>query len=212
MPMEKTITLYTYEELSERAKETARNWWLECRDSCDYQAVIDDFAEIVERMGFTFTTHSVRLMNGSTREERNIWWQLGYVQSDFAGFEARYHYAKGGLAAVKAYAPKDETLHAIAASLQEMQARNFYKIAALIRFDDRRGFEIAETLKDGCYMYGSDAEIDAERTIKHACEDLSRWLYSQLRKEDEYLSSEEAIAEAMEINGYTFREDGTRED
>jgi hypothetical protein len=61
-------------------------------------------------------------------------------------------------------------------------------------------------------MYGSDAETDAEAVILEACKDLSRWLYSRLREEDEYMSSDEAVADAMEANGYTFREDGTRED
>lgn len=212
MPTEKTITLYTYDELSEAGKERARQWWNECRESRDYDAVTEDFAEIVKLMGFDLTTHSVRLMNGSTREEPNIWWSLGYVQSDFAGFEARYRFNKGGLAALKSYASKDETLHAIAESLQEMQKRNFWQISAVIRFSDRTGYDIPEVLKDGCYMYGSDAEADAESVIREACKDLSRWLYSRLREEDEYLSSEESVADAMEANGYTFREDGTRED
>ena len=212
MPTEKTITLYTYEELSEKAKERARQWWLECRDASDYDSVIQDFAEIVKLMGFDLMTHTVRTYGGTERQEPNIWWSLAYVQGDFAGFEARYRFNKGGLAALKSYAPKDETLHAIAESLQEMQKRNFWQISAVIRFSDRRGYEIAEVLKDGCYMYGSDAETDAESVIREACKDLSRWLYSKLREEDEYLSSEEAVADAMEANEYTFREDGTRED
>lgn len=212
MPTEKTITLYTYAELSEAAKERARAWWLECRDASDYDSVIEDFAEIARLMGFDFTTHTVRTYGGTTREEPNIWWSLGYSQSDYAGFEARYRYTKGGAAAVKAYAPKDETLHAIAASLQEMQQRNFWQISATIRFDDRRGFSIAEILKDGCYMYGSDAETEAEEVIREACKDLSHWLYKRLREEDEYMSEESTVAEAMAANGYTFREDGTRED
>jgi hypothetical protein len=212
MPTEKTITLYTYGELSDSAKETAKSWWNECRDASDYSATIEDFAEIVKLMGFTLKTHSVRLMNGNTREEPNVWWSLGYCQSDFAGFEARYSYAKGGAAAVKAYAPEDQTLHAIAESLQEMQKRNFWQISAKIRFDDRRGYEIVEVLKDGCYMYGSDAETESETAIREACEELSRWLYSKLREEDEYLSSDESITTGMEANEYTFRVDGTRED
>ena len=212
MAIEKTITLYQYEELSESAKDTARQWWLECRDSSDYDSVIEDFTEIVRLMGFEPTTHTVRTYGGKTREEPNVWWSLGYCQSDFAGFESRYRFRKGGLAALKAYAPKDTTLHAIAESLQAMQKRNFWGISAAIRFDDRRGYEITETLKDGCYMYGSDAECDAEEIIREACKDLSRWLYDHLRAEDEYLSSEEQIADAMAANEYTFREDGTRED
>lgn len=212
MPTEKTITLYQYAELSEAAKEMARQWWLECRDASDYESVIEDFAEIVRLMGFDLTTHTVRTYGGKTREEPNVWWSLGYCQSDFAGFESRYRYNKGGLAALKAYAPNDVTLHAIAESLQEMQKRNFWQISAVIRFDDRRGYTIAETLKDGCYMYGSDAEADAESVITEACKDLSRWLYDHLRAEDEYRSSEEQITETMAANEYTFREDGKRED
>lgn len=208
MPTEKTITLYTYDELSDKAKERARQWWNECRGSEDYDVVTEYFAEIVRLMGFDLTTHTVRTMGGKEWQEPNIWWSLAYVQGDYAGFESRYSYTKGGAAAVKSYAPKDETLHAIADSLQEMQKRNFWQISAKIRFDDRRGYEIAEVLKEGCYMYGSDAES----VIREACKALSRWLYSKLREHDEYLTSEEAIADAMEANGHTFREDGKRED
>jgi hypothetical protein len=212
MPTEKTIMLYTFDELSDKAKAKARDWWLSCRDASDYDSVIEDFAQIAGLMGFDFLTHTIKTYGGATRDEPNIWWSLGYVQGDYAGFEARYRYAKGGVAAVKAYAPQDETLHAIAESLQAMQQRNFWQISALIRFDDRRGFTMAETLKDGSYMYGSDAETAAEETIREACKDLSHWLYDNLRREDEYQTSDENVAEAMEANEYTFREDGTRED
>lgn len=37
---------------------------------------------------------------------------------------------------------------------------------------------------------------------------LADWLYRQLRTEDEYQCSEEAISEAMEANEYRFDEQG----
>ena len=206
MPFEKTITLYTYDELSESAKEKARSWWLGCLDSTDFTWVIEDFCEVIGRMGFD------PIIRGGTSNEPSIYWSLGYSQSDYAGFEARYRYAKGGATAVKAYAPTDEALHAIAESLQEMQKRNFWQITATVKHDDRRGFDITEVMKNGSDAYWHDSEDDPHYVIREACKDLAHWLYTQLRNHDEHLTSEESVADAMQANGYTFRQDGTRED
>ena len=48
----------------------------------------------------------------------------------------------------------------------------------------------------------------AEETIIEALRDLARWLYRRLESEFEYLTSEQAVDEAITANGYTFVENG----
>lgn len=204
MPIEKTIKLYRYDELSESAKETAKDWWLECRDETDYESTIDDFVTIAEKLGITFKTHTVRLMGGSDRQDPCIWYSLGYCQSDYAAFDGRYAYAKGGAAAVKEYAPQDAKLAAIADRLTAEQKANGYKLGAVIEYSDYYGLQV-EAFK------GDDDEWHDPATLKEIFRDLARWLYDRLIEQDEYLRSDEQIEEAMSANEYTFTEDGKRE-
>lgn len=208
MPTEKTILLYTYEELSDRAKEAARQWWRECRDESDYEPVVEDFIEVATRIGVTFKTHEVRLMSGKTRQDPCIWWQLGYVQSDYASFDGHYNYRPGCAGALKAYAPQDHALHTIVDSLKAVQRRYGYRLTATISNHHNYGQQVE------CFVEDSDREVseDDYRAVQEAFRNLSNWLYCQLEKQDQYLEEEETIADAMDANGYTFTEDGRRED
>lgn len=208
MPTARTIMLYSYDELGDTAKARARQWWIEAMDSSDFDSTIDDFREIAELLGIDFKTHTVPLMSGKTRQEPNIYWQLGYSQSDFAAFEGYYRYKAGAGAAVKQYAPKDETLHAIADDLQALQKRYFYKLFAVVSYSDYYGLQVACEIEDSA----REVTVEDERELQEIFRRLSRWLYGRLRDENDYLTSEEQIADAMEANEYTFREDGTRED
>ena len=206
MPTETTITLYTYDELSDEAKETAKHWWLDCRDETDYESVIDDFKRIAELMGVSFRTHPVKLMSGATRYDANIYWSLGYSQSDYAAFEGTMTYAKGMAKAVRDYAPQDATLHALADRIAALHARTFYKSAYVVTHHHYYGTQAEPSEFDW-----TDGAHERAEEIKEIAKDLGQWLYDRLRDEDEYLRSDEQISEAMEANGYTFREDGRRE-
>lgn len=207
MPVEKTIMLYQYGELSDEAKEAARDWWLSCRDTQDFEFVVDDFARICEIIGITLDTHEVRLMSGKTRQDPNVWWSVGYCQSDFAAFDGRYSYKLGCLAAIKDYAPKDEKLHAIVADLRKAQALHGYRLSARIKHHDYYGLQLEVSEGDD---ENADVSAAAYTGIQEAIKDLWRWLYDTLRREDEYQTSEEYVVEAIEANEYTFTEDGER--
>ena len=209
MPTETTITLYTYDELSDDAKETAKQWWLDCRDETDYECVTDDFATIAAKLGIDLATNPVKLMGGGTRNDPAIWWSVGYCQSDYAAFDGRYAYVKGAAASVKDYAPQDKELHAIADRLQAVQSRHLYALTATIKYHHYYGLQV-ETRNER-HEYG-DVSAAVESEVKEIMRDLAQWLYRQLVQQDEYLRSDEQIADAMEANGYTFREDGRRED
>ena len=55
-----------------------------------------------------------------------------------------------------------------------------------------------------------DVTADAEEVVIEALRDLARWLYRQLEREYDYLSSDEVVDEAIIANGYTFTEAGQR--
>ena len=59
---------------------------------------------------------------------------------------------------------------------------------------------------------GQDMTVDAEDTVIEALRDLARWLYRQLEREYDYLSSDEAIDETIVANAYTFTKSGCRFD
>jgi hypothetical protein len=55
-----------------------------------------------------------------------------------------------------------------------------------------------------------DMTVDAEEVVIEALRDLARWLYRQLEREYEYLTSDEAVDESIVANEYTFTAAGRR--
>lgn len=209
--MPKTIekTAYQYSELSDRAKERARDWWIGCMDANDLDFVVDDFERVCEALGVSLAYKPVRLHGGGTRDKPQVFWSLGYTQGDYASFEGSYGYAKGSAKAVRAYAPQDAELHGIADRLHEVQRKHFYRLEASIKPDGRghySGREVEVTSSET----GNDASEEAREEIADCMRDLAAWLYDALRAEHEHQCSEEAIAEDMAANEYDFDEDGRR--
>lgn len=55
-----------------------------------------------------------------------------------------------------------------------------------------------------------DMTADAEEIVIEALRDLARWLYRQLGREYGYLTSDQAVKEAIAANVYIFTETGRR--
>ena len=132
-------------------------------------------------------------------------------QGDGASFEGTFSHAKGAARAIRTHAPKDEELHRIADELQAVQKRNFYQLGGSIR-----------TRGSYCHEHNMAIEVErnsptwqpmtdgAEDTVIEALRDLARWLYRQLEREYEDLTSDAAVDEAIAINGFTFTAEGRR--
>lgn len=71
MPRTETIekTVYTFDELSDKAKETARQWFRYSSDGDSFwaESVIEDAAQCGEIIGINMRTRAVKLMGGGTR-------------------------------------------------------------------------------------------------------------------------------------------------
>ena len=88
----------------------------------------------------------MRLVGGGTRAKPCIFFSGFWSQGDGACFEGHYSYAAGAAAAIRAHAPLDVDLHAIADALGAMQRRNFYQLRADIRHHGRYNHEHSMTI------------------------------------------------------------------
>lgn len=212
MPEVIETTVFRLHELSDAAKDTARNWYRDGGFGDDWHSfVYEDFERICATLGIQLKTRPVRLMGGGTRQDPLLWFTGFCSQGDGACFEGYYSYAKGASAAIRSYAPTDEALHRIADDLQSIQRCNFYQLRA-------------ETTQRGRYYHANcmivsvtrdsptwqDMTADAEDILTETLRDLAKWLYRQLEREYEHLSSDEVVNETIEANAYKFTGDGMR--
>lgn len=124
-------------------------WW---------DSVYDDFINIAGILGF---------------DVQDIQFSGFWSQGDGASFTGNYAYKKGCVAAIIVYAPKDETLHAIARDIVTMQKPAFYRIEGPIYRQSHR--------------YSHEKTIRAESDeLTGIARQLCQWLYDQLKKDHEY--------------------------
>jgi len=212
MPREVTSLVYKFEELEPKAKEKARQWWRDC-EAQDFMRgypnfVHDEFETIAKILGVEFDQQRIIPMGGEkhARMEPKIWWGL-HVQGSGASFDGCYSYAKGCVKKMKAYAPEDKVLHAIATDLYDAQRINGYRLTARVRSGRR-----------GCASYNADIEVERSDGLQGLIrEDVDRalrafmdWMYKYIDAEWDNTMSGENVDESIRINEYEFEEDGSR--
>ena len=203
MPMIQTRTLYQIDELpTEAAKEAARTWFTDVvmsGDTAYAEPVLEEADAFAALMGITLDTE----MNGSPR----ILWSGFYTQGDGACFTGGYAYKAGAVDALKAQAPRDDTLHRIAADLDALQAEHGYALRAEITHRDRYTHSGSVTI---AVTLGEDGDVsrETERALADVLRRYMDWIWDQLRGAYEADTSDEAVDEAMRINAYWFDEGG----
>ena len=218
MPIEITKTLYYYEDLDEKGKEKAREWYRTASEGDSFwsECVIEDAADMADILGIDFRTRRVKLMGGGTRMEPAIYWSGFWSQEDGACFEGMYKYAKGSTESIRKAAPKDEELHKIADRLAAVQSRYFYQLIATVkhrgRYYHEHCTEIDVDLEEGTAVYNSRNFEEACEEVRDCLRDFMRWIYKSLEKEYVWFNSDEIVAENIIDNEYTFDEEGKRDD
>lgn len=189
--------VYKYEELSDSAKQRAREWYLEgglCYDWWDDS--YEYFCRVAEILGIEI---SCRQGRGA-----EIYFTGFYCQGSGSSFVGTYRYVKGAVAKIKQYAPQDEVLHRIAQALQDVQRRHFYRLEANV--SSRRDYMISVE------VYNSDDRYrdirDAEDEVRDLMNDFNDWMFKHLEDEYEHLTSDEVVEESIIANEYEFDEDG----
>jgi len=203
--------LFKFEELSDEAKEKARDWWREGDDSFDFDAeyVYEDASRMGKLMGIDLDAKPVKLMSGKTRYDPCIYYSGFSSQGDGACFEGTYRYQKGGVKAIKAEC-NDPELIRIAEQLQKVQRQYFYKLRATA--SHRGHYYHSGCMSVEVYHYDDDYRDlgSAEDDITQLLRDFADWIYNQLENAYEYRMSDEAVDETIIANEYEFTEDGER--
>lgn len=183
-------TVFLFDELSDKAKEKAREWYRSIDDGWYLQnAIENDFAEIARIIGL---------------EVENVYYQIGYVQSDYAAIIGRWSYAKGAAKKIREYAPKADELYEIVDLWCDLQRRKFYQLdARLTCLRDCQN--VGDTTING--RYTDDDTLDEAQRI---ASQLAQWLYWYLRDECDSMNSDEAVDESIRTNEYEFYENGER--
>lgn len=185
--------VFNYSELSEKAKEAAREWCSRDLDNHWSEAVIEDATTVGALMGWDI---------------ENIGYSGFWSQGDGAHFAGRLRYSKGCAKAVKGYAPKDAELARIAQAWQDLQRANFYALRATVRHSGHYQHE-------NCTSFDCEDERaryrdigDTEDEIKEIARDFMRWIYKQLEAAYEWETGEENIADMCAANAWQFTESG----
>lgn len=239
MPVTRTqeITVYKFNELSDKAKEKAREWYRKGALSYVWwDAVYEDIKHVATRLGIEFSNKK------NENSTPAIYFSGFCSQGDGASFEGCWsHKAKPQLTspdavfrrkalntderhasfeqAIKDYAPKDEKLIYIARELD-----TFTNYSCRIITSGRYSHEYAMNFthyakvskyhhiahETGRYSVDIDEveENNFTKRVEETLRNFARWIYRQLEKEYDYLNSNEFIDESILTNNYKFDEDG----
>ena len=192
-----TVKTYSFNELSDEAKQVAfnNNFEINVDSYYWYDCTKDDFHTILELIGFYNIDSN---FSGF------------YSQGDGASFSANYRYEKGCLKAVKKHAPNDVALHHIVSGIISHQKNNGYLLSCEV---SQRGYHChSNTMHfswckndDSCFYWKNDS---VEDELEQLFKDLANWYYSRLESEYEYVTSFNAVAEMLEANEIQFLENG----
>jgi hypothetical protein len=213
---------YQYAELSDKAKEKARDWYRNASAGDSYwsESVIEDAATVAGFLGVTLRTHDVPLHGGGTRRDPCIFFSGFWSQGDGACFEGSWSAKDVNLAALKGYAPTDKTLTQICTALADIAAE-YPDASATIKHSGHyyhSGCMDVEAYS-GIYADDDDNETPSAQDRDNAFPDnevrgelrrFADWIYRQLQAGYEYQNSDEQVAETIIVNEYEFTENGER--
>lgn len=204
MPALKQYLTYTFDELSDAAKEKAREWYR--NGQLDY-----DWWEFVYEQADTAAKHLGIDIDRKGKHTPAIYFSGFWSQGDGACFEGSYRYKKGWRSALlHEFGPGDtlNELLSIGLALQEIQSKQFYKLEATCRhrghYQHSGCMSVEVTHADSMYRdIGDDEDY-----IRDALRLFADWIYARLESEHDWLTSDEQVDEALLANEYTFDEDG----
>jgi hypothetical protein len=187
----KTIPIYSFDELSDKAKQKARDWWTDQMD-VDLDYVIDDVKYVGQLIGIRVDT--VPYTGFSS-------------QGDGATFTGMYHHEPNAISAIAEYNSEDVRLVRIASSMFEVQRRNNNSLAAHVTHASNYCHAYSSTID----VYRTDDDgvdfID-EDMLKDILRDFMNWIYDRLRSSFDWQMSEESIEESIRINEIDFDVNG----
>lgn len=213
--------VYQYEELSDKAKEKARDWFRQDYPDYDWwDSTYDDIAERASELGIDLNQKPVRLMNGTTRYDPEIYFSGFYHQGSGSSFAGTWDPRNMNLAKLEAECPTETELHAIGDTLAALAKEDPGLYATI---STRGDTDISVEVTDGEEMNQKLDELEYKspeyNALSKACEqrtdaltetlrDFNHWIFKRLEAEYEYLTSDVQIEESIIANEYEFTEEG----
>lgn len=211
----KETPVFKFDELSDAAKDTAREWFRKDYPDCGWwDSVYEDACVIADLFGLDIDGGK----NGPNINFSGFW-----TQGDGARFYGNYGYKAGAVDAVKAHTPEDTELHAIVGALEAAQAsikntihfkitrRGNYEHSGCMEFDSQTENYISGLNDD--FQAEMDAldsmcVVNAETAAIAALRSFADWIYKSLETEHDWLTADEQVDESIRINEYEFDSGG----
>ena len=192
------VEVFTFAELSDNAKEHAREWY---RQGIEFEFDANDTIECTILYAARMLGITIDRPRGA-RTGYAIDWDTNPVGAAFVG-SWRASDVKPG--AIEKEFPEAFTLHAIARDLEAVAAEfpDAYANCDTGRGCFQRVEAYAEAADDP-----DDCSDDVEQLITDALTSFAHWMATTIAAEYEYQYSDECVNESIEANGYEFTADG----
>lgn len=216
MPRTMEVQVYQFDELSDTAKDKARDWYRGCtgQDFGAFGELFEPAETAAALLGIDFATNTVQLSNGKTRQEPDIRWSGFSSQGDGASFVGSYTFKKDCAETIRQEFGTDATLAKIADELTAFHCR--YVLA-----HGSREWE-GQITQDGRYYHkrtmdatvtdenGDELDADVCSEFLEIMRDFAQWIYDGLEREYDYCMSDENAEDNIQANEYEFTEEGER--
>lgn len=197
-------TEFKFSELSERAKDAARQAYIANGYPHDdwWDDVFEDAVRMGALLGIQISATSHIRKTGGVCQTSDIFFSGFWSQGDGASFEGAYACAPEASRLIRAEAPKDETLHRIADQLTLLQTtRRLLGPGPFGATISTSGGYCHSGTMDVTVSYDEGGETsydDAlEKSITKLMRDFADWIYNQLENEHDYLTSDEVVDEQL---------------
>lgn len=217
MPRTIETTVYQFSELSDKAKETARDWYRSAAfDHEWWDFVYEDAVRCAAILGIDIAARNQKcIYTGKPQREwidrsPAIYFSGFSSQGDGACFEGSYTQKPDAASRIRDHAPKDLTLHAIADSLAALPVgewcatirhRGHYNHSGCMDVDVSYTEPDDIIVTDGVVTHGEGVLIQAMR-------DFADWIYDNLQREYEWMNEDSQVDESIVANEYEFTANG----
>ena len=195
----------TFDELSDSAKETARDWMRECEsEDFDTEFIFEEARTVAGILGIEFNV---------TREgTADIRYSGFSSQGDGASFVGSYSHSPNSPARIRSEFPTDTALHAIADGLDAIQngfrLLTGHRLNASVTQDSNQYMHsrsMSVSVEDHEAEFGDeDIDVEVEDKILDLMRDFADWIYKGLEAEYDYRLSDENIEERIGDGEYQF--------
>lgn len=223
-----TVKAYEFDELSDAAKEKAREWFRRASDEDNFwsECVIDEAVKQGGHLGIDFKERQVKLYGGGTRGEPCIWWSGFWSQGDGACFEGAWRASDVKADKVaEGWGPDPATteikrIAAVFAEIAEKYPHSSFTVKHSGHYQHENCTEFDFDV--GNYEWTCEDKPETEGPIeawerdfpedglKENAKDFMRFIYKQLESAYEYEVSDENINQSLSTNETLFTSDGGR--